>query len=90
MSALLTCVSLLHMSARGSWRSEDAIEYPGTRDLDSHEPPCGCWESNSALLQEQLLFPVFPRHLSSPILIKFNNDFKIIHRLRVAGDYFKY
>jgi hypothetical protein len=31
----------------------EGVTFPGTGVADINEPPCGCWEMNSGLLEEQ-------------------------------------
>jgi hypothetical protein len=44
MGVLLACMSVHHMFYIG---------FPGTEITDSCELPCGCWELNPDLLEEQ-------------------------------------
>jgi hypothetical protein len=49
-------------------RLEEDIRGPGTGVVDGCELPCGCWESNLGLLEEQpVLLTTEPAQLSSPI-----------------------
>lgn len=46
MGILLVCMSVYHVHAWCPWRPEQSVRCLGTRDTDSWEPLCGCWESN--------------------------------------------
>jgi hypothetical protein len=53
LGVLLACISVYHLCARSPERTEKSIRLPGTGIPESHETPCGGWEVNSGLLQEQ-------------------------------------
>lgn len=51
---LPACIYVYHMCTWYLWRSEKDIRSPGTRIVDSCEPPQWCWELNSNPMQEQV------------------------------------
>lgn len=55
-SVWTACVSLHNGSAWCPGRLEEGIRSPETGVTDNGEQPCGCWELNVDLLQEQQLF----------------------------------
>lgn len=44
------CVSMHHMCALNSQKSEESVRSPGARVTDSCESACGCWEPNQGSL----------------------------------------
>lgn len=70
MTALPTYVSVDHMCAWCPQRSEESVGSPGTGVMSSYKSckaPCGCWEPDLGLLQEQVLMTaelaLHPPHL---------------------------
>lgn len=59
---LSACVSLCHVCAWCSWRSEVDIRSPGTEVMDSCEPLYGYWKLNPGSWQEQVLLAGEPSH----------------------------
>ena len=60
MSILPACMSVCMFGASGG---QKRTEFPGTGVSDRYELPCGCWELNPGLLQEQ---PVLLTSEASP------------------------
>lgn len=60
-------VRLAHVWAPHA-RSEAGVRCPGNGVMDDCELPCGCWESNPGLLQEQQMFLTAEPLLQSPVL----------------------
>lgn len=54
------CMHVYHVHVECSWRSEQGIGFPGTAVIDDCEAPCGRWELNLGLLQEQMLLTTEP------------------------------
>lgn len=50
--ALSPCMYEYHRHAWLPWSSEEDIRPPRTRVKDGREPPHGCWDLNTGLLQE--------------------------------------
>lgn len=70
MTALPTYVSVHHMCAWCPQRSEESVGSPETGVMDNYESckaPCGCWEPDLGLFQEQVLMTaelaLHPPHL---------------------------
>lgn len=47
---------LYHLTTWYLWRLEEGVGSPGTWITVSYEPPCGCWQLNTGLLQKQPQF----------------------------------
>jgi hypothetical protein len=63
IDVLPACMSMYHVHARYPQRQEESIESLGVETRDSCESPCGCWELNLGLLEEQpvlLTIELFP------------------------------
>jgi hypothetical protein len=61
---LPTCIAVHHKHAWCLQGPEEDISVPGTGVIDGFELPCGCWESNSGPLQEQLVLLTIEPSLS--------------------------
>lgn len=70
MNVLPSFMSVYHVNACCLRKSEEDLSSPGTGDIDSCEPPCRCWESNSDLLQEQHVLLTMKSWLKPKISLK--------------------
>ena len=53
MNVLLVCMSVYHTSVWCARKSKESFGSLGKEITDRCWQPCGCWESNQGLLQEQ-------------------------------------
>lgn len=49
MSVLIACVSVQHLCAWYSWRTEEGLRSPGIGVVDSYEPPYGAGKVTQVL-----------------------------------------
>jgi hypothetical protein len=83
MSVLITSMSMDHINVWCPWRSEECIRSPKIGFIYSYKPPCGFWEVNLSLLQEQVLL------IAEPSLQTPRNILKCIISLeRERGKYY--
>lgn len=61
-SVLSACVSIYHICAWCSWRSEVGIRSPRIGVMDSYEPLYGYWKLNPGSFQEQVILTGEPSH----------------------------
>ena len=73
MSILSVRISMHHMCAWYPQSSGEGTGSPGAGilEMDSCEPPCGCWELNPAPLPEQVLLNAVPSLQSLFIFVNY-------------------
>jgi hypothetical protein len=68
MSVLPVSLSMHTFHACYLWKSEEGVGCTGTEVTGGCELPCGCWELNPCLLEEQPVF-LTPEPSFQPLLI---------------------